>query len=94
MRGTIPIMALLEEIQGKGLIPSYSMTMVKYKAFTDNYLGTIKLACLPKMRGRTKHINVSYCHFLIFLMNGGTAVLPILTHEQVADLLIKPLPQN
>ena len=93
MRDAIPIMGLLDELTELKLTPPASDTNVKCKAFEDN-LGAIELARLPKMRPRTKHINIAYHHFRSFITNGTVKVLPISTKEQVADLLTKPLPQN
>ena len=93
MREAIPIMGLLDELREMGIIPPLAKTNVKCKAFEDN-LGAIELAKLPKMRPRTKHINIAYHHFRSFVANKSVTVLPISTKEQVADLLTKPLPQN
>ena len=93
MRDAIPIMGLLDELTELKLIPPASDTNVKCKAFEDN-LGAIELARLPKMRPRTKHINIAYHHFRSFITNGTVKVMPISTKEQVADILTKPLPQN
>ena len=93
MREAIPIMGLLEELQSMNVIPKKVGTKVKCKAFEDNS-GAIELARLPKMRPRTKHINISYHHFRSFITDGSISVEPISTHDQVADLLTKPLPQN
>ena len=93
MREAIPIMGLIDEMRDKGIIKPSPKTNVKCKAFEDN-LGAIELARLPKMRPRTKHINISYHHFREFVADGSVKILPISTKEQVADLLTKPLPQN
>ena len=93
MREAIPIMGLLDELRELSLILPISDTNARCKAFEDN-LGAIELARLPKMRPRTKHINIAYHHFRSFITDGSIKVLPISTKDQVADLLTKPLPQN
>ena len=65
--------------------------MVKQKWGAER---SIKLAQLPKMRPRTKHINIVYHHFPFFITDGVVSVEPISTNDQVADLLTKPLPQE
>ena len=93
MREAIPIIGLLDELRDWKMVPEPTKTSIKCKAFEDN-LGAIELAKLPKMRPRTKHINISYHHFRSFITNGSVSVVPISTKEQVADLLTKPFPQN
>ena len=93
MRKAIPVMGLLDELQEIGIIPKKTGTRVKCRAFEDNS-GAIELARLPKMRPWTKHINISYLHFRSYVSDGTVTVEPISMHDQVADLLMKPLPQN
>ena len=63
------------------------------KAFEDNS-GALELARLPKLRPRTKHINICYHHFREHVRNGLIKIYPIETENQVADVLTKPLSQN
>ncbi len=63
------------------------------KVFEDNS-GTLKLARLPMLRPRTKHINVSYHHFREHVRKGLIKIFPIDTKDQIADALTKPLAQN
>lgn len=52
---------------------------------------TIKLATNPVLHSRTKHIDVRF-HFLRDLVNDGTIRMMFCgTHDQVADVLTKPL---
>ena len=93
MREVIPIIGFLNELITEGTIPSNNQTKMKCKVFEYN-LGVIELARLPKMRPRTIHINIAYYHFCSYIVDGSVVVEPISIHNQIADLLTKPLPQN
>ena len=64
--------------------------MAKCKAFEDN-AGAIELAKAPKLRPRTKHINIKYHHFREHVERGEITIEKIDTSEQLADLGTKPL---
>jgi hypothetical protein len=93
LRETIPLMQLLEEFKGRGYPVVSTKPRVHCKAFEDNS-GALELARLPKMRPRTKHINVVYHHFRDFVRKGLIEICPIKTTEQIGDILTKPLSQN
>ncbi len=57
---------------------------VYYKVFEDNS-GALELARLPKLRPRTKHINVCYHHFHKHVREGLIKIFPIDTKDQIAD---------
>ena len=58
--------------------------------FCDNS-STIKLSKNPVLHGRSKHIDVRF-HFLIDLVKEGIIELKHCgTHDQVADIMTKPL---
>jgi hypothetical protein len=61
--------------------------------FEDNP-GALELARLPKLRPRTKHINVCYHHFQEHVQKGLIKIFPVDTKDQIADALTKPLAQN
>ena len=63
------------------------------KVFEDNS-GALELARLPKLRPRTKHINVCYHHFREHVQKGLIKIFPVDTKDQIADALTKPLAQN
>jgi hypothetical protein len=63
------------------------------KVFEDNS-GALKLARLPKLRPRTKHINVCYHHFREHVRKELIKIFPVDTKDQIADALTKPLAQN
>jgi hypothetical protein len=66
LRDTIPLMQLLQEFKSKGFPTVSTVPKVHCKAFEDNS-GALELARLPKLRPRTKHINVVYHHFRDFV---------------------------
>jgi hypothetical protein len=65
--------------------------VVKCKAFEDN-TGALALATVPKMRPRTKHINLVYHHFRGAVRDGMIEVVLVGTKDQLADVFTKPLP--
>ena len=66
---------------------------VQCTAFEDNS-GALEMAHLPKMRPRTKHLNIALHHFREMVRLGELHVHAISTLHQLADMLTKPLPQN
>jgi hypothetical protein len=58
----IPVMNMLEEIRKRDFQVICTKPHVHCKVFEDNS-GALELARLPKLRPRTKHINVCYHHF-------------------------------
>ena len=93
MREAVPLMSLIAEMKSKGFNVVSKAPRVHCKAFEDNH-NAIELAKLPKLRPRTKHINITYHHFRQYVSNGTVKIFPICTTEQCADILTKPLPQN
>ena len=63
------------------------------KAFEDNS-GALEMARFPKMRPRTKHINIKYHHFRSHVERGEIELYAIDTKDQLADLWTKPLPEE
>ncbi len=86
-------MGLLQEMWEHDFKIPCTETYVYCKVFEDNS-GTLKLARLPKLCPRTKHINVCYHHFCEHVWKGLIKIFPIDTNDQVADTLTKPLAQN
>ena len=93
MRDAIPIMDFLQELQDRGFIENTNGTTIKCKAFEDNS-GAVELANVPKIRPRTKHINLVYHHFRSFVKSGRVKVIQVSTDDQLADILTKPLGRN
>ena len=46
------------------------------------------------MRPRTKHLNNVYHHFRESVQNNEVTLVAVTTDDQLADLLMKPLPDN
>ena len=87
-------MQLAREVASKGVkMQGHCVTQVKCKAFEDN-TGALELCNVPKMRPRTKHINIIYHHFRDAVKNGLIEIFAIETKDQIADILTKPLNQN
>ena len=90
LRTAIPIMELLKEFQKQGHQVTSVHPMVHCKVFEDNS-GAIEIATVPKMRPRTKHINIKYHHFRSYIDKGKITIHAITTDQQPADMLTKPL---
>ena len=93
LRDVIPVMELLDEFLARGYTLVSTKPKVYCKAFEDNS-GALKIARLPKMRPRTKAINVIYHHFREPVRLGKIHIYPISTDLQRADILTKPTVQN
>ena len=93
LRDVLTIMHLVLEMKGYGFPVLCTEPYVYCKVFEDNS-GALELARLPKLRPRTKHINVVYHHFREAVRRGDIKIFPIDTGDQVADVLTKALPQN
>ncbi len=62
LRDVIPVMNLLQEMREREFQVICNEPYVYCEVFEDNS-GTLELARLPKLRPRTKHINICYHHF-------------------------------
>jgi hypothetical protein len=93
LRDVIPVMNLIQEMKEKGFQVICTQPSVYCKVFEDNS-GALELARLPKLRPRTKHINVCYHHFREHVRKGLIKIFPISTKDQIADALTKALAQN
>ena len=98
MCDVIPLRALLNELNSNGLIPTFGKTSVQCTIFEDN-ASCLELAIAPKMRPRTKHINIKYHHFRSHIHSeqnpeGMINIQHVGTKEQIADIFTKPLPQQ
>ena len=93
LRDVIPAMSLVQEMREKGFKVLCNEPHVYCKVFEDNS-GALELARLPKMRPRTKHINVCYHHFREHVRKGVIKFFTVETDHQVADAVTKALPQN
>ena len=86
-------MELVREMKEKQILKINDTAHIYCKCFEDNS-GALELARTPKLRPRTKHINITYHHFRSYVADGSVKVYAIESEEQLADILTKPLPQN
>ncbi len=86
-------MNLLQEMREQNFKIICVEPYVYCKVFEDN-TGALELARLPKLRPRTKHINVCYHHFRKHVRKGLIKIFPNNTKDQIADALMKALAQN
>jgi len=93
LRNVIPLIELMKELQGlhEGFMKKHPR--VHCKLFEDNS-GAIELAKVPKIRPRTKHINIKYHHFRQYVATEQVEILKIDTKDQPADMLTKPVDQS
>ena len=90
LREAIPIIELLKELTEAGFNIRGTKPSVHCSVFEDNS-GAIEIAKVPKMRPRTKHLNVCYHHFRSHVESGQVSIHAIASEDQPADLLTKPL---
>jgi hypothetical protein len=93
LRDVIPVINLLQEMREQDFQVVCTKPHMYCKVFEDNS-GALELARLPKLRPRTKHINVCYHHFLEHVRKGLIKIFPIDTKDQIADIFTKALAQN
>jgi len=86
-------MNLMEEMQEQGISIMNSKAKINCKVFEDNS-GALNIATMPKLRPRTKYINIKYWHFREHLEQGKITIHPISTKDQIADMLTKPLAET
>jgi hypothetical protein len=90
LREVIPLIAFIREISTAGFTFNTATPITKCTAFEDNN-GALEIARTPKMRPRTKHINIKYHHFRDAVRNGDILLQKIETKEKEADIFTKPL---
>ena len=93
LRHVIPLMELVKELQSKDVLSTDQNPRVHCKLFEDNS-GAIEMANVPKIRPRTKHINVKYHHFREYISTHQVYILKIDTEDQPDDILTKPLNED
>ncbi len=86
-------MGLAEELWKAGFLKSLKASSIYCRAFENNS-GAIKMARLPRIRPRTKHININYHHFRNYVRTRKIQIYPIDTKWQIADIFTKPFAQN
>jgi len=93
LREVIPLIDLCIEAQQHGIPIPKNKPTVYCRIFEDN-TGAYELATTPKMRPRTRHINVKYHHFRHYVANKLIDICRIDTTDQLADFLTKQCPIN
>jgi hypothetical protein len=100
MRQVIPMLDIQRECVERGILQETSTPEVFCTAFEDNS-GALEMARVPKMRPRTKHINLKYHFFRSRVVQDGEQdidgkvhVKPIGTAAQLADLFTKAVSQD
>jgi hypothetical protein len=73
MREVIPIMWLLQEATDHGFKFHNGKPKIRCTVFEDNS-GAIEIAKVPKMRPRTKHLNIKYHHFREEVKKGNISI--------------------
>jgi hypothetical protein len=90
LREVIPLIRLIKELDAAGFDVNSKTPEIHCKLFEDN-VGALTMAKTPKMRPRTKHMNLKYHHFRESVEDGTVSIHQISTEEQTADILTKPL---
>jgi hypothetical protein len=86
----LPVLSLAKEATGLDIITNTEKPTIQCRLFEDNQ-GAVELANVPKMRPRTKHINIKYHFFRQYVQDGTLQVQHISGDDQAADILTKPL---
>jgi hypothetical protein len=72
----------MEEAKQKGVPVLNATPKVHCKVFEDN-AGTIEIATVPKMRPRTKHLNIKYHHFREEVRKGTVSIYHTRTEDPI-----------
>jgi hypothetical protein len=90
LREVLPLMRLVKELSMAGFTMAAETPKIHCKVFEDNS-GALEMARTPKMRPRTKHMNLKYHHFREAVQSGDVTIHAIHTLDQLADIFTKPL---
>ena len=77
----------------RNIVAVNSVPNVYCKDFEDNS-GALELAKAPRMRPRTKYINIVYHHFREHVRIRVIQLFIISSGNQLADIFSKPLPRD
>ena len=86
-------MNIITELRERKLLNDELHPVIKCTAFEDNS-GALELARAPRMRPRTKHINIKYHHFRRHVAEGLIKIEPIDTLDQLADVFTKAVSRD
>jgi len=92
LREVIHLMQLIEEARDLGWDTFMGKPTVHCTVFEDNS-GCLEMARLPKMRARTKHLNVRLHHFREHVRKGLISILHVASEFQLGDMLTKRQPE-
>jgi hypothetical protein len=90
LREVIPMINIMIEVNRLGVCNYCTVPKVYCKASEVNS-GALELAKAPKMRPRTKQINLVLHHFRDYVRRGLVVIYPVGILEQLADIFTKPL---
>jgi hypothetical protein len=93
LRECIPLMQLMHELKRLKYPIVHTPPKVFIKVFEEN-MGALQMARLPKMRMRTKHINVKYHHFRQHVARGDITIHYVQSNHQRADIFTKPVAED
>lgn len=93
LREVLPLMSLVQELASAGFTLNCHPPAIHCKVFEDNS-GALEMARTPRMRPRTRHINLKYHHFREAVTAGLVSIHAITTDNQIADIFTKPLPHD
>ena len=90
LRSVIPVMHIMEECVERGLLDKTFKPRIKCTAFEDNS-GALVMAKSPRMRPRTKHMNIKWHHFRSYTEGADPRIQleAISTDDQLGDLFTK-----
>jgi hypothetical protein len=80
----------VQELAGAGFQLYTDTSKIHCKVF-EEYTGALEMARTPKMRPRTKHMNLKYHQFREAVRKGQVTIHAINTLDQLADIFTKPL---
>ena len=93
LRHVIPVMNLCEECVERGFLQDVIPPTIRCTVFEDNS-GALELARAPKMRPRTKHINIKHHHFRQHVASKRVTIEAIDTTDQLADCFTKAVTRD
>lgn len=90
MRHVIHMMALIDEFKARGFPVFVEAPAVHTRLYEDNS-GAIEIMTVPKLRARTKHLNIKYHHYQQAVKLKRITIHPVESDCQPGDLLTKSL---
>ena len=93
MREVKPLIGLIREAIKQDIKMNANQPNVHCKIFEDNS-GVIELVNVPKIRPRTKHLNLKYHFFRSMVKDKTISIHYVKSEDQITDLLTKSLVIN